>query len=53
MATQSDPVYLKEAKDLQLDISPLSGDEIEKIVARIAKTPLAVIARYNAILGAK
>ena len=53
MATQSDPVYLKEAKDLQLDISPLSGDEIEKIVARIATTPPAVIARYNAILGGK
>ena len=53
MATHGDPQYLREAKDLQIDVSPLPGDEIQKILARIAKTPPALVARYNAILNAK
>jgi hypothetical protein len=31
----------------------LAGDEIAQIVARIARTPPEVVARYNAILHAK
>ena len=46
-----DPDYLREAAQMKIDISPLSGDEIAKIVARIAQTPPAVVARYNEILG--
>ena len=53
MDANRDPDYLREAAQLKIDISPLSGDEIAKIVARIAKTPPAVVARYNAILHAK
>ena len=53
MATHGDPQYLREAKDLQIDVSPLPGDEIQKILTRIAKTPPALVARYNAILNAK
>jgi tripartite-type tricarboxylate transporter receptor subunit TctC len=50
MDAHRDPDYLREAAALKVDVSPLSGDEIAKIVARIAMTPPAVIARYNAIL---
>jgi tripartite-type tricarboxylate transporter receptor subunit TctC len=50
METNKDPEYLHDAKTMKIDISPLSGDEIAKIIARIAKTPPAVAARYNRIL---
>jgi tripartite-type tricarboxylate transporter receptor subunit TctC len=52
MDTHRDPDYLREAAALKIDVSPLGGDEIAKIVARIALTPPAVVARYNAILKA-
>lgn len=53
MDAHRDPEYLREAAALKIDVSPMNGDEIAKIVARIAKTPPAVIARYNAILRSK
>ena len=53
MDTNRDADYLREAEKMKIDISPLSGDEIAKIIARIAQTPPAVVARYNAILHAK
>ncbi len=53
MDTNRDPDYLREAEKLKIDISPLAGDEIAKIIARIARTPPAVVARYNAILHGK
>jgi tripartite-type tricarboxylate transporter receptor subunit TctC len=53
MATQSDPAYRKEAAELQIDISPLSGDEIQGILARIARSPPALIQRYKDVLASK
>jgi len=53
MDAHRDRDYLREAATLKIDVSPLGGEEIAKIVARIAKTPPAVVARYNAILHAK
>ena len=53
MDANRDPDYLREAAQMKIDISPLSGDDIAKIVMRIAKTPPAVVARYNAILHSK
>jgi tripartite-type tricarboxylate transporter receptor subunit TctC len=53
MDAHRDPDYLREAAQMKIDISPLSGDEIAKIVTRIAKTPPDVVARYNAILHSK
>jgi len=53
MDAHKDPDYLKEAALMKIDVSPLSGDEIAKIVIRITQTPPAVVARYNAILHAK
>ena len=50
MDAHKDADYLREAAQMKIDVSPLSGDEIAKIVARIAQTPPAVVARYNAIL---
>jgi tripartite-type tricarboxylate transporter receptor subunit TctC len=53
MATQADPAYLGEAHDLQIDISPLSGDAIQQLLQRLAGSPPALIQRYKDILEAK
>jgi len=53
MATHRDPDYLREAKDMNLDISPVSGDEIQAVMARMAQTPPALIERYRAALQSK
>jgi tripartite-type tricarboxylate transporter receptor subunit TctC len=53
MATQRDPAYLAEAQRLQVDISPLSGDDIQALLQRLAATPPALIDRYKNILAAK
>ena len=52
MLTHQDPDYLREAKEMQLDVSPLPGAEIAKLMARIAQTPPAVVARYKAAVSA-
>jgi tripartite-type tricarboxylate transporter receptor subunit TctC len=48
MRAHKDPDYLREAKEMQLDVSPMAGDEIQRVMARIAQTPAAVIGRYKA-----
>jgi tripartite-type tricarboxylate transporter receptor subunit TctC len=53
METQKDADYLREATQMQLDISPRSGDEIAGVIKRIAQTPPALVARYREILGSK
>jgi hypothetical protein len=53
MATQADPAYLAEAGELQIDISPLSGDAIHELLQRLAGSPPALIQRYKEILEAK
>jgi tripartite-type tricarboxylate transporter receptor subunit TctC len=53
MDTQKDPEYIREAKQLQLDISPRSGDEIQGVLQRIVRTPQALITRYKDILNSK
>jgi hypothetical protein len=53
MATQRDPAYLQDAKDLQVDISPLSGEELQRVLQRLAQSPPALIQRYKDILAAK
>jgi tripartite-type tricarboxylate transporter receptor subunit TctC len=53
MATQRDPAYLKDASDLQVDISPLAGDELAQVLQRLARSPPALIQRYKDILAAK
>ena len=53
MATQRDPAYLADARALQIDVSPLSGDEIQALLRRLAATPAALIERYKSILASK
>jgi tripartite-type tricarboxylate transporter receptor subunit TctC len=52
MSAHQDPDYLREAKEMQLDVSPMAGEDIARLMTRIAQTPPAVIARYKAAVSA-
>jgi tripartite-type tricarboxylate transporter receptor subunit TctC len=52
MRAHNDQDYLREAKEMQLDVSPVAGAELQAQMARIAQTPAAVIARYKAAVSA-
>jgi tripartite-type tricarboxylate transporter receptor subunit TctC len=52
MLTHQDQDYLREAKEMQLDVSPVAGAEIARLMARIAQTPPTVVARYKAAVSA-
>jgi tripartite-type tricarboxylate transporter receptor subunit TctC len=49
MAMCADKGFLEEAEKLGIDISPIEGDGILRLLARTAGTPREVIGRYNAI----
>jgi tripartite-type tricarboxylate transporter receptor subunit TctC len=51
MQAHQDADYLREAREMQLDVSPVGGDEMQKLMSRIAETPAAVIARYKAAVS--
>jgi tripartite-type tricarboxylate transporter receptor subunit TctC len=51
-ATMKDPEFLGEAKRLNLDIDPVSGEEIAALVRKIYGSPADVIARAKAVLEA-
>jgi tripartite-type tricarboxylate transporter receptor subunit TctC len=50
MDTMRDPQFLAEAEKMQVDISPLSGEESQIIADRIVAAPPEVIARAKLIL---
>jgi tripartite-type tricarboxylate transporter receptor subunit TctC len=45
-----DPAFLSEAKTLNLDIDPISGEELQKIVSGIIDTPEGAKARLRSVL---
>lgn len=49
--TMRDPAFLADAWKLQLDIAPVSGDEIDAVIASLYATPKDVIARAQSILN--
>jgi tripartite-type tricarboxylate transporter receptor subunit TctC len=51
MLAHKDPDYLREAKEMQLDVSPVAGAELQKLMIRIAQTPPVVIAHYKAAVN--
>ncbi len=50
--THEDAGYLREAKGMQLDVSPLGGAEMQKLMLRLAEIPPAVVAHYKAAVSA-
>ena len=50
LAAHHDPAFLAETKKLQLDISPLGGDEIEALLVNVEQIPPSTVDRYIAAL---
>jgi tripartite-type tricarboxylate transporter receptor subunit TctC len=51
-ATMKEPAFVADAARLQLDIDPMTGEEVQALVGQLAVTPLAIVARVRAALEA-
>ena len=49
-ATMRDPSFVADAARLQLDIDPMTGEEVQALVAQLAVTPPPIVARVRAAL---
>jgi tripartite-type tricarboxylate transporter receptor subunit TctC len=52
-ATMKDPEFLAEAARTKTDISPMTGEEAQKIAAATIETPREVLTRANALIEGK
>jgi len=52
-ATIKDPAFIEEAQKASLDVNPVSGEEMQKIVTDIVATPKAIAARLGQIIEEK
>ena len=50
-ATMKDPEFLADAQKSGFDINPVSGEELQKIVADIVATPKPIADRLQSIIG--
>ena len=50
-ATMKDPEFLSEATRMQADVAPTTGEDVQKLVARIYATPRPVIERVKKLLA--
>jgi tripartite-type tricarboxylate transporter receptor subunit TctC len=50
-ATMKDPAFLADAKKLQLEVDPLSGEEIESLLKSAYATPAPIVARAAKLVG--
>jgi tripartite-type tricarboxylate transporter receptor subunit TctC len=53
MNTLTDPEFLAETKKTNLDVNPLTGDEVKKIVDELFKLKPEVVSKLTTILAAK
>jgi len=51
-ATIKDPAFVADAARLQLDIDPMTGEEVQALVAQLNRTPAATVTRVRAALEA-
>jgi hypothetical protein len=50
MDTMKDKAFMAEADKAQLEITPISGDEVQKLVGEVYKTPAEIVKKAAAIL---
>ena len=50
-ATMKDEGFFAEATRIGLDVDPLTGEQVQKLVADLANTPADVVARVRAALN--
>jgi tripartite-type tricarboxylate transporter receptor subunit TctC len=53
MDMSRDPAFAADAQKLGLDVSPVDGDAVVKLIAQMAATPKDVIARFNDMIAPK
>jgi tripartite-type tricarboxylate transporter receptor subunit TctC len=51
MATLKDPEFLEDAKKLQIDINPISGAAVAKLIGDLYQTPDAITSKVRAIVN--
>jgi tripartite-type tricarboxylate transporter receptor subunit TctC len=49
-ATMKDPGFIADAAKLQLDVSPMTGEEVQTLVADLVNTPPDIVARVKAAI---
>ena len=50
--TMKDPEFLDEAAKAQIEVSPMTGEEVAALVKKVSATPPAIVARVKAALEA-
>ncbi|MEA2976808.1 MAG: hypothetical protein QOF19_2328 [Alphaproteobacteria bacterium] len=53
MTMTKDPAFLEDANKLSLDVSPIDGAAVVKLIEKLATTPKDVIAQFNEIVAPK
>jgi hypothetical protein len=53
METMKDPAFIADAEKSQLEVNPVAGEELQKLVAEIYKTPPEVAKQAAALLAPK
>ena len=51
-ATMRDPAFIAEGAQVQAEIEPTSGDDVQKILAQVYQTPKSVVERAKKLLNA-
>jgi tripartite-type tricarboxylate transporter receptor subunit TctC len=49
-ATMKDPAFIADAEKLQLEISPMTGEELQTMVGELTNTPAEIVQRVRAAL---
>lgn len=47
LATMRDPQFLADAEKTQIDVSPMTGEEVENFIARLSSAPPAIVERVK------
>jgi tripartite-type tricarboxylate transporter receptor subunit TctC len=50
LRTLSDPEFVNDARQAQLDIDPVAGEEVERLVGELFRTPPPVLAKLKELL---
>jgi tripartite-type tricarboxylate transporter receptor subunit TctC len=51
MATAADPEFIKDAEKSRLEVSPTSGEEVERVIADITRVPPNLAERLKAAIS--
>ncbi|MGH6769018.1 MAG: Bug family tripartite tricarboxylate transporter substrate binding protein [Xanthobacteraceae bacterium] len=53
MATMKDPEFVADARKLNLDLSPIDGEAVRKVIEQMRSTPKDVLAAFGKLTGTK